>query len=999
MPNFENMYDSLRISAGGGINCSFDKVEQATHTATIAIGIGGTGIDAVRMFKKTVYERVKQDNYDKRDTEKPIYNRIKFLAIDSDHTNISNHLPQLDFSDEFFYIGVRDIIAELKDKSALKSKKYLDWFNKDIRIHDASQGAGAIRQIGKYLLSQRAGELYNIFKDMITDSVKGLERGFDLNIYIMAGLGGGTGSGCYVDVCYLMQQALADLGYTRSANVVGFFFLPDANIAKPIFPKGGPQETVLKKNGYAALKELDYLMGIPYNGDTYRQKYSECGLEVVQDVAPVNFCHLLSTTSINGDVIDDGYNYVINIVADYALNFVVKTEDVESRCRISFKSIISCTLGWLDNINKKHGANYVYNILATSCATVPYNKFGTYLAIRFFDSIKYIADVRVNKADVESLCRSVGLQFQSLDMAIKSGAPAFSLDASKFDTKALKSAAIGEIAKPLAEYCENWKNAYSNKRTANIQILGRALDSYSVNENPESVIGKIFRELISICDNPELGPYYAAYLMQNPQNYSIASILAGIREEVWRKREYARQQNEYRWDALNKAQADFRASRVDLFDKKKNAYVSKVEHLYRNEVEIETYNEFLALIDKIQKQLDVLENEYFKKYTGIVDKLIATFKDNADYFATHGMGDEMYTWSIVDIDSIKGQLDEVIERAVKKNDQDMYVAPYYVEQFNKMMFLNQDKWLDESETKIAELISEFIRIEFNEVFTKSMKQYLQEKYNKQGQDLIDCIATEVIKKGLVDNCLPIFYINPAFGVNATNHLERLFLSVPNNEEDFGAAAKRFNWTYRLYMNIANTALTDRIYMLEFFCGIPMYAWNDLIEYEKVYYDNMSPGLHLFEGKDKDWRKLPSPIPATYCSSDYIRPNQAEIDRIFKLYDDARAVGIIIEDRCNRIAKVRTSEKFDVKSIMKDGWDESRTTVNDTISALEESENSFTSKLKWFSTLYANQDFETTIKDDFARKPVFVKAVAEELEKYNSIIEALNEATQAKYKFE
>ncbi len=999
MPEIKNMYESLRLSAGGGLNTSLEKVAQATSTATIAIGIGGTGLSALRMFKKTVHERVKQDNYDKRDVEKPQYNRIKFLEIDSDDTDIANPLPQLDLSEEFFPIGVSDIIAELGDKVALNSRKDLEWFNKEIKMTDASKGAGGIRQVGKYLLAKKASELYNKFKDMIMTAVTGLGADFDLNVYIMAGIGGGTGSGCYVDVCYLMQQALSDLGYAGSANVLGFFFLPDVNLANPQFPKGGPHEIMVKKNGYAALKELDYLMDIPGNGDTYRQKYSEYGLEVVQNVAPVKLCHLLSTTSINGAVIDDGYNYIMNVVAEYALNFVVKAENADKDAKntgITLKGIIPNITGLLDNITKKYGVHYIYNILGTSCATVPYKKIGTYLAIKFFDSIKYISDVRANKSDVENLCRSIGLQFQSLDMAIKSGAPAFNLDASKFDTKALKSAGIGEISKPLAEYCEKWKNAYSNKRTTNIATLGRALDSFTVTDAPESVIGKLFKELVAFANNPDFGPYYAAYMMQNSQNHTIASELAGIRDEAKKKRDYAVGQNQYRWDALNNAHAAFRSASFDLGDKKKKAYVSMVEQLYRNEVEIETYNEFLALIDKIQKQLDALENDYFKKYTGIVDKLIATFKDNADYFNTHGMGDEMYTWSIVDINSIKGQLDEVIQRAIKKNDQDMYVAPYYVEQFNKMMLSNQDKWLDESEVKITELISEFIRTEFNEAMSKSMKQYLQEKYNRQGADLIDCIAAEVIKKGLVDNGVPVFHIDPAFGINDTsNHAEYIVLSIPNNEDDFSVAAQKCKSTYNLQMSIAKTVLTDRIYMLEFFSGIPMYAYKDLIDYEKVYYNNMAPGMHMFESESKDWRKLPSPIPATYISSYYDRPDQDGLDAILKIFDDAKSAGIIVEDAINKVAKVRTSGPVDLSAVLKDGWNENKVTINAAIAALEELKASFASGLTDFGTLRANQEFESNIRDDFARKPVMVKAAAAELEKYNSISEAIATAQAAK----
>lgn len=1022
MAEEKNMFETLRMSSGGGLNSSMEKVAQAKNAATIAIGLGGTGLSAVRMFKKTVYERVEQDNFDKRDIEKPVYKRIRFLEIDSDRNQIASDLVQLDFSDEFFYIGVSDIIAELADKTSLNNKKYLDWFNKNIEMTNASAGAGGIRQIGKYLLSKRANELYNRFRDMITTAITGLDANFDLNIYIMAGIGGGTGSGCFVDVCYIMQQALSDLGYAGSANVLGFFFLPDVNLSNPHFPNVGPNEVLLKKNGYAAIKELDYLMNIPTNGDEYVQSYSE-SFSIRQNVAPVKMCHLLSTTAIDGHVIQDGYNYVMNVVAEYALNFVVEAKEEDQNgadSGITLKGIHSNIIALLQATYKKYGAGYVYNILGTSCAVVPYKKIGTYLAIKFFDSIKYIQKIRPSRSDVERFCQNIGLHFQKLDMSVKSGTPAFNLEASRFDTKTLKGAGVGEISKPLAEYCEKWKNDYANKRVSNIKTLGRELDSYSVTEAPESVIGKIFKELISIVNTPELGPYFATYMMHNTQNHTIDSILSGIREEIKKKRDYAEAQRTYRFDAEAKAQAAFRSSNFMTERSKCKEYVYMVEQRYRNEVEIETYNDFIVLADKVKKQLIDLETNYFKKYTRIVDKLIMTFKDNEEFLNTHGIGDEMYTWSIIDIDSIKSELDDVIMRSVKKNDDEMFVAPSFVEKFNSLMLSHQNMWLDESETKIAGLISDFIRNEFNEEMSKSMKQYLQEKYNKSGNDLIDCIATNVIKEGLVAKGTPVFHSDPTvFNITDSNtHAEYVVLSIPYNEADFSAAAVKYKHDTGKQMGIAKNVLTDRIFMLEFFSGIPMYAYKDLIDYEKVYYKNPSPGMHMFESNEKNWFNLPSPIPATYESTFYQRVEQDKINKILNSYNDAVSKGFIKENKTSKTADVYVTKNVSLSSIFDEiisdesleilrdilnlndqkqqigkvneciklhTWRETKEVTNKARIRIKDYIDGYGTNLTLYKkNLSANQEFDTSIRDDFARKPIIIKTVQDELRKYNNI---------------
>ena len=228
-------------------------------------------------------------------------------------------------------------------------------------------------------------------------------------------------------------------------------------------------------------------------------------------------------------------------------------------------------------------------------------------------------------------------------------------------------------------------------------------------------------------------------------------------------------------------------------------------------------------------------------------------------------------------------------------------------------------WFDENETKIAELISNFIRKEFNEAMSKSMKQYLQEKYNRTGADLIDCIANHVIKEGIVAKGTPVFHVDtPMFPISSesNNHAEYIVLSIPNNEEDIRAAAVKYKAGRGKPMGISENVLTDRIFMLQFFSGIPMYAYKDLIELERVYYDNINtPGLHMFECEGKNWKELPSPIPASYETAYYTRVEQNKVNRILKLYSDAVEAGIIKEDVEAKSAQLYRSEAIDLAVVL------------------------------------------------------------------------------------
>ena len=67
--------------------------------------------------------------------------------------------------------------------------------------------------------------------------------------YLIAGLGGGTGGGMFLDLAYLLRHELRGVGYSRP-EVVGLFLVPPADKKSPRNPALG--------NTYAALAELHY---------------------------------------------------------------------------------------------------------------------------------------------------------------------------------------------------------------------------------------------------------------------------------------------------------------------------------------------------------------------------------------------------------------------------------------------------------------------------------------------------------------------------------------------------------------------------------------------------------------------------------------------------------------------------------------------------------------------------------------------------------------------
>ena len=72
-------YRQLLLSTGGGI-VSASQMDQQSNCATIAIGLGGTGVACLRNLKRHIYSRLQPDD---PKAVIPTYSHIKFLAVDT----------------------------------------------------------------------------------------------------------------------------------------------------------------------------------------------------------------------------------------------------------------------------------------------------------------------------------------------------------------------------------------------------------------------------------------------------------------------------------------------------------------------------------------------------------------------------------------------------------------------------------------------------------------------------------------------------------------------------------------------------------------------------------------------------------------------------------------------------------------------------------------------------------------------------------------------------
>src|SRR5579871_5032064 len=164
----------------------------------------------------------------------------------------------------------RAYVARKRGKQELREDKMVtQWVHPDYQFREA-QGAGA----GQIRVESRLGLYYNLEEDR-AGILKSFKRMLDaatrpdnpfrdnedrvVNALVYASVAGGTGSGGFLPVAYLLQDLIRDHGWGRP-KVVATLLLPavfSADVEQALHAD-------INANGYAALKELEHVTRLGY---------------------------------------------------------------------------------------------------------------------------------------------------------------------------------------------------------------------------------------------------------------------------------------------------------------------------------------------------------------------------------------------------------------------------------------------------------------------------------------------------------------------------------------------------------------------------------------------------------------------------------------------------------------------------------------------------------------------------------------------------------------
>ncbi len=487
------VYGQLLIDAGGGV---IDRAKQSEQHegATLIIGLGGTGTDAVMKVKREMYKQLKPDD---ENSVIPRYDSIRYLVVDSDPSKLSvqsGNISDVNINNEFFNISNDHIRQTFEASEMLDNRPEIaPWLrHRDIYPDDASAGAGGIRAVGRYLLVDKAESLYRKILTEMKTALTHAKNG-DINVHICAGISGGTGSGTFIDVCYLVKTALKEIG-KGEARVCGYFFLPDVNLSVP--EVGGTiYSKVVEVNGYAALQELDYCMNYGNNKDRFRMNYGF--KEIDTAIKPVDLCYLISTTDSSGKMISDGYKYAMGVVADHIIEFLA-TVKLPSDVKAGEDNGITL-VGHIANLGKtksvirpNFGATIDYNILGAAIAEMPLSEIATYLGSKLFEAYRDIYDKAPFEKDVKDFLMNSQLQYEDIRAALINGCAPKIQWGRQFDAERYKINRNGPfIHRADDEFYDINHGIIVRNKTTMIEKLG----DIDISSQGTSMISRVFKNL------------------------------------------------------------------------------------------------------------------------------------------------------------------------------------------------------------------------------------------------------------------------------------------------------------------------------------------------------------------------------------------------------------------------------------------------------------------------------------------------------------------------
>lgn len=311
---------------------------------SIYIGLGGTGIKALRKTKKMYI-----DNYGE------VPPMIQFMGIDTDQGEYEKKEKIL--SDLVYLAKGEQCSISVGGNPAdyvTANRREMSWLKapNDGMVRTLDRGAGQVRTNGRiafiYNITNIKMALTTAYTKassyQIVNNKQYAPASGNVEIHVIFSLGGGTGCGTFLDFAYLIRKM-----FGKSVNLYGYAVLPQ--VFREMVPTG-PAMMRVKPNAYGALQDLDYLMHMGPNDEPITFNWISDAY-TAEDYAriqtPFDLVYLVD--NINGKAVK--YDKVDNLADVISLALVAASGEIGTTNASVFDNVIQVMNEGSLNVNNK----------------------------------------------------------------------------------------------------------------------------------------------------------------------------------------------------------------------------------------------------------------------------------------------------------------------------------------------------------------------------------------------------------------------------------------------------------------------------------------------------------------------------------------------------------------------------------------------------------------------------------------------------------------------
>ncbi len=925
--------ESLSVTAGGGVISSASQSKQKGEIVSLFIGLGGTGTDAIRRIKTQVNERLIPDNaeaYDNPNSNVSVreYRHIKFLSIDTDQRVTKNKdqaSPDVLDNTEKWDLSLQGFFGGVIDTTSRPDLKWINTKNPAItQVIAKGNGAGGIRQAGRYLLYDKIDSFEAKVIQLVDEAKVGITGDCKVVVHIFSGVSGGTGSGTFLDVCYAVKKALSGIA---NKMVVGYFFLPDINLSVKGLDAATRQ--YIPKNAYVALQELNYCMGLPNNGGSFRQIIND-GTYLDWNCRPVDMCHIVGAQTENlAKITDDAYDYAMHTVTEYVMDFLSDFNNDE----FDIYSLASNQDQRIAQASAPRTKGYIPCMvsLGASCASIPYREINTYLVSGVFEEYRKKHNENVTQADAEdAINKAWNVTALPVNTMVDKIYASILKKLSGNDSNGLQGYNYYQdpdgAGKPWdflldtvnsngendleAFYLDALSSHIGNLAANSDKLTGQGVDGVV---NRESLIYLLDQALDPIVKDINRGPQHAKNIIDFVEGANVLNLIAGLKAKNNAEYQSVEKDRTRKYeDYLETKRIFFNREKQGMFDNDKKryqdfedcvvAYVQLIEQVGGVYSTSPNAKPMVGVFEQVNNVLTSLENQireriktYYAPLADVLSDLTATFEANFKDLknvasAAQRIGFNRPLVSVQD-ENIIALLDEHI-REIPMGDTFRGFMTALIE-------AGYDVW-QKREERLPKTIQSFFVGQgglFRNSAGMTVDAFLEKKYGLTGDNLAQKIIDEYVRD-LMNASSPLL---PVDGSKLDNQkIYKRKVSFPNTSAVLSNALTSPKSGIDAGWTRIPSSISDRFLFVQIRDGFPMQAYAEIGKIESQYFTAaISDANHLYEENGiyddmeySDWRTLPS-VSAPSTMSDQIPDAlKTKRDSVKQLFDKAVEYGVI-----------------------------------------------------------------------------------------------------------